>query len=164
MISRRRLLLAGLGLVGLSGLGIFAFGRSGIEAAIATILRRRLAYLHLDEEGVRAFASDQAGKLIAKRVSLHRLRYHVAATAGDTFKRFQRSNDPRTRVERIEDPIVISYLMSSDFFLNGADESRSVRYLGFYDALQRPCGNPFARPAWDGDSAANPAHRVRALS
>jgi hypothetical protein len=35
---------------------------------------------------------------------------------------------------------------SSDFFKNGADESRTVRYIGNYDPLIA-CGNPFAGAA-----------------
>jgi hypothetical protein len=36
------------------------------------------------------------------------------------------------------------FLMSTDFFLNGADETRTVRFLEFYDPY-RGCRNPFAR-------------------
>jgi hypothetical protein len=43
-----------------------------------------------------------------------------------------------------EERIVTNYLLSSDFFINGADESRVVRYLGYYDPI-RACGNPFAQ-------------------
>jgi len=44
------------------------------------------------------------------------------------------------------------YLLSSDFFQNHADESRTVRYLAYYDLLI-PCQNPFARPAVEPASA-----------
>jgi hypothetical protein len=43
-----------------------------------------------------------------------------------------------------EERVVSTYLLSSDFLINGADESRVVRYLGFYDPM-RACGNPFAQ-------------------
>jgi hypothetical protein len=44
-----------------------------------------------------------------------------------------------------EDHVVTQFLISSDFFINGADTSRVVKYRSWYGA-QVPCGNPFARP------------------
>jgi len=35
--------------------------------------------------------------------------------------------------------------MSSDFFLNGADESKTVRYVAIYNPYVGACRNPFAR-------------------
>lgn len=37
------------------------------------------------------------------------------------------------------------YLMSTDFFQNGADESRTVRFVAFYDPYLSPCWNPCVR-------------------
>jgi hypothetical protein len=44
-----------------------------------------------------------------------------------------------------EERIVTKYLLSSDFFSSGADESKTVHYVRLFDAL-RGCCNPFARP------------------
>jgi hypothetical protein len=65
-----------------------------------------------------------------------------------SFKRYYRSTDKRSRLARLEDSLVSTYLLSSDFFLNGADESRKINYVAYYDPM-RPCQNPFARPAVD---------------
>jgi hypothetical protein len=35
------------------------------------------------------------------------------------------------------------FLLSTDFFQHGADESRRVRYSRFYDPYVNPCWNPF---------------------
>ena len=35
------------------------------------------------------------------------------------------------------------FLLSTDYFINGADESRVVHYVMFFDKT-RPCSNPFA--------------------
>jgi hypothetical protein len=43
------------------------------------------------------------------------------------------------------DGFASTYLLSSDFFVNGADAGQLVRYLRLYDPV-RACGNPFARP------------------
>jgi hypothetical protein len=145
MINRRRLLLGGLGVIGVAGLGAWGFGRMAFEAEVASILRRRLSFLKLDRDGVRAFAKDQATAAFTKKIpTWNRLRYHFGAV-GPSFNRYYRSNDKRSRVSRLEDSLISTYLLSSDFFLNGADESRTVNYVAFYDAM-RPCQNPFARP------------------
>lgn len=43
------------------------------------------------------------------------------------------------------------FLLSTDFFQTGADESRSPRYVRLYDAYRSPCYQPLSRFG-DGDS------------
>lgn len=146
MIGRRRLLQIGLGLALLGGAGVAGFGRAAAEAEIVSRLRRRLAFLRLDEAGLRAFAHDQVSALLAKRPTWVRWKYHfLHLLSPKAFSRYDSSSDQRSRIARAIDNLASTYLLSSDFFLNGADESRLVRYLRFYDPM-RPCGNPFARP------------------
>lgn len=152
-MNTRRKFLLGLGSVGvLGGLGLWGFGRDGIENAIVSVLRKRLDFLNLHEPGLNAFAADQTSKILAKRVSMGRLRYHFLSAVSSSFKRYERASVARTRRERAEDLLVSTYLLSSDFFINGSDESREVRYVAYYDAM-RPCNNPFARPPEDPQSA-----------
>jgi hypothetical protein len=40
--------------------------------------------------------------------------------------------------------VCTDYLLSTDFFSHGADESRVVRYVGFYDPAVTACSNPLA--------------------
>lgn len=146
MINRRKLILGGLGAVAVAGVGTWGLGRFGFAAEIRSILHRRLSFLKLDPAGVQAFAKDQADATFNKKIpTWNRLRYHFGAV-GPSFNRFYRSNDSRSRIAHLEDSLVSTYLLSSDFFLNGADESRLVAYVAYYDA-GRPCQNPFARPA-----------------
>ena len=153
MIGRRRLLQLSLGIVVLAGVGVVGFGRTAAEAEIVSHLRRRLRFLHLDESGLRAFARDQVEFLLAKRPTWVRWKYHFLHALGPkAFSRFDTSNDRRSRTARLVDNLSETYLLSSDFFLQGADESRTVRYLQFYDPM-RPCGNPFARPVIDDRAA-----------
>jgi hypothetical protein len=149
MIDRRRFLLGGLGLAGVAAAGVWGFGRMGLEARIVSMLRRRLDYLHLDPAGLQAFARDQVSGLLNKKIpTWNRLRYHFLSAVAPSFTRYFRSADTRSRASRTEDSMISTYLLSSDFFIHGADESRLVRYVGFYDPLI-PCGNPFARPPVD---------------
>jgi len=79
-------------------------------------LRAHFDYLNLDAEGVREFFADYE-------------RYR------STFRR--RSPFPPD--------VYTTYLMSTNFFQEGADESRLVRYVLFSDPYLTPCYNPLAR-------------------
>lgn len=146
-MNRRRVLLGGLGIIGVLGLGALGLGRIGVEAKIVAVLRRRLDFLELDPDGLHTFARDQVRAVLDKRLpTWNRLRYHFVSTVAPSFMRYYRSADTRSRITRAEDSLVSTFLLSSDFFLNGSDESRLVRYVAFYNPL-RPCtGDPFARP------------------
>jgi hypothetical protein len=152
MITRRRVLLGGLAVVVVAGVGVIGIGPRAAESHIVTVVRRKLSFLKLDEKGLQAFAKDQVSALLAKRPTWNRLKYHYLSMFAKQFTRYNRSNDKRTRIQRMEDNFASTYLLSSDFFLNGADESRIVQYVNFYDPL-RACGNPFWRPAIDTRSA-----------
>jgi len=49
------------------------------------------------------------------------------------------------RFRRFEEDVVSAFLLSTDFFWRGADETRELVYAGFYDPYYRPCQNPFAQ-------------------
>jgi hypothetical protein len=139
MISRRRLLAVAGGIIG--GYAGWRYVGSADEEAFVTVVRRRLDYLKLDLDGVNAFARDMAAKHV---ISNGRLRFlnivkplyvHVPLSPKSRFGKVLRHGEER---------VVTNYLLSSDFLINGADESRVVRYLGYYDPM-RACGNPFAQ-------------------
>jgi hypothetical protein len=143
-MKRRQFLLGGLAVIAVAGLGVLGFGRGAAEAKIVALLRQRLNFLHLEEAGLRAFAHDQLGVLLAKRPTWNRWKYHFLSVFSKSITRWNTSSDKRTRSERIVDNMASTYLLSSDFFINGADQSRVVTYIALYDPM-RPCGNPFAR-------------------
>jgi hypothetical protein len=149
MITRRRLLWGGVAVAGVAAIGVVGFGRMGFEARIVSMLKRRLAYLKLDEGGLHAFARDQSNALLTKKFpTWNRLKYHFLSISSPSFERYFRSADTRSRVVKAEDSLISTYLLSSDFFINHADESRTIQYVSYYDPM-RPCQNPFARPAVD---------------
>jgi hypothetical protein len=148
MMKRRKFLLAGLGVVAVVGAGGIAFGPMAAESEIVSHVRSRLGFLQLDTPGLEQFARDQVAVLLAKRPTWNRMKYHFMSVFSKSFTRYEHSNDTRSRRQRMEDTFASTYLLSSDFFINGADQSRTVKYLAFYDPL-RGCGNPFARPAID---------------
>ena len=148
MMKRRKFLFAGLGVIAVVGAGGVVLGPRAAESEIVSHVRQRLSFLKLDEAGLRQFAKDQVAVLLAKRPTWNRWKYHFMSVFSKSFTRYEHSTDTRNRRQRMEDNIASTYLLSSDFFLNGADQSRVVQYLAFYDPL-RGCGNPFARPAVD---------------
>ena len=152
-MKRRQFLIAGFGFVAVLSLGGIAFGPMAARHEIAARGRSRLSFLKLDAAGVDAFAKDQVDALLAKRPTWNRLKYHFLSVFSKSFTRWQSSTDHRTRTQRMEDGFAATYLLSSDFFVNESDETRTIQYLSFYDPM-RACGNPFARPAIDKRAAA----------
>jgi hypothetical protein len=71
-------------------------------------------YLKLDESGVRAF------------VTAHQSSSNAAETG-----------------ERARADTMSRYLLSTDFFRHGSDESRIVRFVAYHDPVTAPCLNPF---------------------
>jgi hypothetical protein len=139
-MKRRIFILSGL--VGVSALAAWRFANGNDADTIAMVVRKRLDYLKLDPAGVQRFASDMAALHVISSA-----RMHVLSSITPLYIRFPLSSGDNTLADKLrhgEDRIVSSYLISSDFFANGADESRTVNYLGMLDPL-RACGNPFAQ-------------------
>jgi len=152
MIARRRFLI---GLATISGVaGVFGWGirRATREQAIIAIVHKRLGYLMLDDAGVQRFAHDFVANV---EISSGKLR--LIAAFAPLYSRLSTSPGhwiaDATRFG--EERVCARYLLSSDFFRNGEDETRLVQYSGYFDPL-RPCGNPFARPVLQSGSAEEP--------
>lgn len=99
---------------------VFSRGSERIGALVLSPEQRLYAhfrYLQLDPDGVRQYLAD-----------------------------YSRYRDPLSRYSRLPEDFYTRYLLSTDFFRWGADESRQVRYVAFADPYVSPCGNPLARP------------------
>lgn len=144
MFNRRQFLAAGI--AGFSGLVTWRFIRSSDEDAIIAVLKKRLDYLLLDDNGLHAFARDLIAQKIISSGKLRML--DVAGPVYTQLSVTSHRNALTHAVRHSEERIVTLYLLSSDFFLTGADETKLVRYYGYYDPIRhpRPCGNPFSRP------------------
>lgn len=153
MIKRRTFLLGGLGVIVAAGLGVIGIGPAAARSQVVSLVRKRLNFLKLDEAGLHQFAQDQVASLLAKRPTWNRWKYHFLVIFTKQFNQYGGySNDKRTRTEHLADNLSTLYLLSSDFFANGADESRTIEYTGLYDSLV-PCSSPFARPPVDRPAA-----------
>lgn len=89
------------------------------DLPVAAAITRHFDYLRLDPAGVERFAREYEAWLAGQRGT---------ESVDLAFNR---------------------YLLSTDFFVHGADEGRVVRYLRFADPYRSPCGNPFIRLVGD---------------
>jgi hypothetical protein len=142
MPTRRQVLWSIGGTLGVvSGVFAWRFLRSTDIDAMVRILNKRLDYLRLDDEGVQKFASD-----LSKIGHVSSAKLRIVPTLGMLYDHLPDGhNFILDAIRHGEERVVSSYLLSSDFFVNGSDPSRIVKYLGMYDPL-RACGTPFARP------------------
>ena len=140
-MKRRTVVLLGLGLIPVAATWRFATAKD--EEIIEMVVRRKLDYLRLEPEGVRQFAREFAARHI---ITTRKLR--LLAEISPIYRRWPLSsgrNAIASALRHGEDRITGNYLMGSDFFINGADESREVKFVGLLD-FRRACANPFARP------------------
>jgi len=142
-VVNRRQIIAGA-VVATVGVVGWRFVLSSDESAIVAVLRKRLDYLLLDNQGLHDYARDLVAEKI---VSSGRLRFLDVAGPIYTHLAAPDYRNALTRELRHgEERVVSQYLLSSDFFPN-ADESKLVRYRKYYNPLRDPlfCNNPFAR-------------------
>jgi hypothetical protein len=145
-VIRRRGFLIGLGELGvLSAIGGWRVARTTPQEAIITVLRKRLDYLRLDEAGIRRFAND-----LVARGDVSPVRLRVLAAFAPLYNRLSLRGHTGwlQTVRHGEERVTTAFLLSSDFFKNGRNESLPVHYVGFYEPMVNPvpCGSPFARP------------------
>jgi hypothetical protein len=140
-MKRRTFLVSGAAAV--SALAAWQFFGAKPVDVIQMIVRKRLDYLTLDADGVHRFAQEMAALHVISKPRIQTL-----SLIRPAYAQFSLSSG-HSRIAYLlrhgEDRIVSTYLISSDFFVNGADESRVVKYLGLLDP-RLACGNPFARP------------------
>lgn len=101
-----------------------AFLRNRSGSPEERLIREHFAYLTIDADGLRRF-----------------------------LREYRRAIGPPSLVgEREVRRFLDTFLLSTDFFREGADESRSVRFAMLYDVYTNPCYEPLPRlPISDGD-------------
>lgn len=144
-LSRRTFIIGGLAALGGAGALWLARGLrlpGYVDDLAVRILRRNLYYLILDDADLRAFAAD----VVADRDALQTRDVRLAALGYPLYDALAglAADDPR--LAAVEDEVVSRFLLSTDFFWNGADETIPVRYLGYYVPGRAACFNPFLKP------------------
>jgi len=128
--------------VGFSLLGWWRLRSRGSDGlgSVAEMLDRRLTFLDLEPDGVERFSQDVAKVTAQIQISPTGELLEPRAPVIEGIA-FQIENGA---VRLYEDTLVRKFLLSSDFFIEGADESKTVHYLGWFDEFA-PCCNPFAQ-------------------
>jgi len=108
---------------------------------VIAILGRRLGYLDVAPGDFERFASEYVEYKRAQAKQLAKLAVVSFPLTYVTLYRWLPMGHP---LRRLEDNVVTKFLLSTDFFLRGGDESRRIEYLSFYEPRLAPCRNPFA--------------------
>lgn len=149
-LSRRTFLAVflGGGFAVAAGVAGWSWLRGDASWVVVAIVRRRLGFLGVGGESLDRFAQDYLDSRAEFRGTLTRLAFLALPLRwGSPYDLLSLGHPLR----RLEDNVVSQFLQSTDFFENGADETRTPIYLGFHDPARRPCRNPFAtRPDGPG--------------
>lgn len=140
-ISRRQFLFAGAasGLAALVGYSAWRWGKP--RNIVVAILQNSVGHLQVDPDTFWTFANDYLKYKASYEQTLSRAApFLLPLWLFNPYKWLQQGNALR----RLTDNVVSTYLLSTDFFQNGADERRPVNYISFYDVYVTPCRNPFA--------------------
>ena len=108
---------------------------------LVAVLRKHLGYLNINESDFQRFAAEFP--LPSRSVS--RMSWAGIAAPVYSWTGLGKLVPATSRFRRLEENIVGTFLLSTDFFWRGSDEEREILYVGYYDPYQRPCQNPFAR-------------------
>lgn len=137
-ISRRQLL--GGVLFGALGLGGLYAYENRYRDLVVSIVRDRLSYLDLSQVDLDAFADD----FIADR-GAYGIRGRLFAWAYPVIENAGFLNPMPERTDTFEYRVVSRFLLSTDFFWHGSDETRAIQYVAYDNPYVRLCANPFAQ-------------------
>jgi hypothetical protein len=146
-ISRRRF-IGGLVVSALAFGWIFEWCRTAFfprnpERMMARLMKKRLSYLTLEEEGLEIFVSsylsDYPYALHKKLIMLDAARMVLPLSYCDqVLSKYEKG--PDSFLEKAE----VSFLLGSDFFMRGGEvTAEPVRFTRLYDPISAPCSNPF---------------------
>jgi hypothetical protein len=128
MKRRKFLAIAGIGGV-VAALASFKFITHPFESVAKGIIKGELDYLTLEEAGLEKFVAEYS-KLKDRNYKL-------------TMKGYSLFGVNSARSGKVHQ-LVSAYLLSTDFFQNKMDETRTIKYVGLYDPYTRPCAHPFS--------------------
>jgi hypothetical protein len=94
----------------------------------------------------RAAATGPFRSAMAQHLAEHFSYLTLDEGTAETFVRAYESNggSPEFQDPRVRSDLHMQFLMSTDFFQNGADETRALRFVALYDPYITPCYNPLA--------------------
>ncbi|HSJ68214.1 MAG TPA: hypothetical protein VK921_11085 [Anditalea sp.] len=138
MNRRKFISITGIGAAALAlpAAGIFA---KTLHETVTDIIYREFNYLNLDKEGVDLYVHAYLEK------NKKDLSYEMKLKAFDLFRISSEKSTILTQMTQ-------DYILSTDFFINKMDESKTVHFIGAYDAYNTPCANPFSSLYYPSDN------------
>ncbi len=151
-MSRRSFLSLGVLVIGLLAISWvwLAFRRNQASDLVVAILRRRVGYLKTPPGCFQEFAESYLVDKAKYRELLDQLAVLAFPLTYVTIYPFLSMNHG---LRRLENTVVSQFLLSTDFFQNGADESRELKYIAYYDPYVAACRHPFRVAAAPLDAA-----------
>ena len=141
-IPRRRFMAAGaVGGLLLGSYAAYKWFTGDATEVVLSILERRLGHLDLPDHAFAKFSNEYVESKAPHQESLSRLAVVSFPLRFVTPYGLLGAGHP---LRRLENNVVTQFLLSTDFFQHGADETRRVNYVAFYDPVKTPCRNPFA--------------------
>jgi hypothetical protein len=140
-ITRRGVLIGSGTVVAVvtAGMGV-SYAFSGAEDAVLAVLHRRLGPLKIAAADLVAFSQDY---LKSRAGYASQLRWLGSVALVYRHVTPYDALPMGAGLRRLEDNIVSSFLLSTDFFEHGADVSRPLHYAGLHDPYRRPCRRIF---------------------
>lgn len=149
MTRRTFLVTSTVAIIGTAGgIWLFKTGYFSQQERIAQILLaafdKRIAFLQWDRNEVKQFIqdfmADARNQDFLKKVN--KLSYlHPIYRYTNLLEKTSYAN----KLRNFEERLISKFLLSTDFFWDGANEAQPVTYLSYYDPHRTPCQNPFAQ-------------------
>ncbi|MBU2986853.1 hypothetical protein KO528_15920 [Saccharophagus degradans] len=139
---KRRLFLAATAAALAAGGTFIGFNTNSYQDIVKEVIKTRLHYLKISKADLNKFAAAYAQEVAKSRTKVMLIDFSYDCRTTDLCH--QMVND---RINYFENYIVTYFLKSSDFFINGMNENKPVKYLSIdlVDPYKSPCYNPFAR-------------------
>jgi hypothetical protein len=136
-VTRRQLLTAALAApLGLTGWYVHEHDFKGL---VLHVLQARLNSLRLEAD-LNQFADN-----FYADVGTYGFRGRLLALGYPVLDRVDFLDLREADQEKFEYRVVSRFLLSTDFFRNGADETRPVSYVAYNSPYHHACGSPFAQ-------------------
>ncbi|KEO73110.1 hypothetical protein [Anditalea andensis] len=129
MNRRKFLTITGIGAAAMAIPTIGLTSTSLFDAAKG-VLHQEFNYLNLDGDGVDQYLHEYLKK------NSEGISYELKMKAFHLF-------NVRAEKSTIVTHLTQNYLLSTDFFINKMDETKTVYYLGPYNPYTAPCTNPY---------------------
>ncbi len=119
---------------------LYKWHRGDPKEVIEAILVRRVGHLRVEPRVFSSFAAEYLNSRREHEDSLRKL--STVSTLLQFFSPYAWL-EGRHPLRRLENNVVSMFLLSTDFFQNGANDRSLVRYVAFYDPTAAVCRNPF---------------------